>query len=70
MQDCGMTPVQVLGAATSNAARLCGLQDVTGRVAPGLLADLVVVQGEATELRGPRERIRQVWQGGQIVVGS
>ena len=70
MQECGMTPAQVLAAATSSAARLCGLQDRTGRVAPGLAADLVVVEGDALELPGLRERIRQVWQDGQIVVGA
>ena len=70
MQECGMTPAQVLAAATSSAARLCGLQDRTGRVAPGLAADLVVVEGDALELRGLRERIRQVWQDGRIVVGA
>jgi imidazolonepropionase-like amidohydrolase len=70
MQECGMTPAQVLAAATSSAARLCGLQDRTGRVAPGLAADLVVVEGDALELLGLRERIRQVWQDGQIVVGA
>jgi len=70
MQECGMTPAQVLAAATSSAARLCGLQDRTGRVAPGLAADLVVVEGDALELPGLRERIRQVWQDGRIVVGA
>jgi imidazolonepropionase-like amidohydrolase len=70
MQDCGMTAAQTLASATSNAARLCDLQDVTGRVAPGLVADLVVVAGDACELRGLRERIRQVWQGGRLVVGT
>ena len=70
MQECGMTPAQVLAAATSSAARLCGLQDRTGRVAPGLAADLVVVEGDALELPGLRERIHQVWQDGRIVVGA
>jgi imidazolonepropionase-like amidohydrolase len=70
MQECGMTPAQALAAATSSAARLCGLQDSTGRVAPGLAADLVVIDGDALELPGLRERIRQVWQDGRIVVGA
>jgi imidazolonepropionase-like amidohydrolase len=70
MQECGMTPAQALAAATSGAARLCGLQDSTGRVASGLAADLVVVDGDALELPGLRERIRQVWQDGRIVVGA
>jgi imidazolonepropionase-like amidohydrolase len=70
MQECGMTPSQVLASATSTAGRLCGLQDHTGRVVPGLAADLVVVEGDALELPGLRERIRQVWQDGRLVVGA
>lgn len=70
MQECGMRPAQVLAAATSSAARLCGLQDHTGRIAPGLAADLVIIEGDALELPGLRERIRQVWQDGRLVVGA
>lgn len=65
MEQCGMSPTDVLVAATSGSAELCGLQDVTGRVAPGLTADLVVVEGDPRNLPTLRERIRQVWQGGQ-----
>ena len=70
MQNCGMSPEQVLVSTTSGAARLCGLQDHTGRVAPGLAADLVVLEGDALQLNGLRERIRQVWQDGRLVVGA
>jgi imidazolonepropionase-like amidohydrolase len=70
MQECGMTSAQALVSATSGAARLCGLQDISGRVAPGLAADLVVVEGDAYQLPGLRDRIQQVWQGGRLVVGA
>jgi imidazolonepropionase-like amidohydrolase len=70
MQECGMTPEQVLASATSSAARLCGLQDRTGRLAPGLAADLVVIEGDACELTDLRPRIGQVWQGGRLTVGG
>jgi imidazolonepropionase-like amidohydrolase len=69
MRDCGMAPEQALVAATSGAARLCGLQDRVGRVAPGLLADLVVLDGDCLDLDGLAGRIRGVWQGGRQVVG-
>ena len=65
-----MSPEQVLASTTSGAARLCGLQDHTGRVVPGLAGDLVVLEGDALQLDGLRERIRQVWQGGRLVVGA
>jgi len=67
MPECAMSSAQALAAATSSTARLCGLQDRTGRVAPGLAADLVVVEGDALELPSLRERIRQVWQDGRPV---
>jgi imidazolonepropionase-like amidohydrolase len=69
MQECGMTPAQVLVSATSGAARLCGLQDETGRVAPGLAGDLVVLDGDPDDLTGLRDRIRQVWLDGRRAVG-
>jgi imidazolonepropionase-like amidohydrolase len=70
LADCGMTPGQALVSATSEAARLCGLQDVTGRVAPGLVADLAVLDGSALDLASMRERIRQVWRDGQLMAGA
>ena len=41
----GLTPSAALTAATSSAARACGLGGRTGRLAPGLDADLVAVDG-------------------------
>ncbi len=70
LRECGMTPAQVLVGATSGAARLCGMQDLTGRVAPGLLADLVVLEGDAYDFGGMRERVRQVWRDGRLMVGA
>src|ERR1700686_1671808 len=42
----GMTPVQAIRAATSDAANLMGWQDRVGSVEPGKFADLVAVQGD------------------------
>lgn len=41
----GMTPMAAIVAGTASAAELLGLDNV-GRVAPGMLADLVVVAGD------------------------
>lgn len=65
----GMTPDQVLAATTSSAAALLGMQDEIGRLAPGMRADVVVVEGDARELEGLRERVREVWKDGVRVVG-
>ena len=66
LAGCGMTTNQALVAGTGGAAKMCGLQDVVGRVAPGLLADLVVIDGGTDDLATLSSRIRQVWQGGQL----
>jgi imidazolonepropionase-like amidohydrolase len=41
----GLTPVEALASATSGAAELLGVGDRTGRVAEGLEADLIVLEG-------------------------
>ena len=64
----GMTPEQVLAATTSGAAELLGLQDEVGRLAPGMRADIVVVDGDALALDGLRARVREVWKDGVRVV--
>jgi imidazolonepropionase-like amidohydrolase len=45
----GLTPLEALQAATLNAAALFGLADRTGRVAPGLEADLLVIEANPLE---------------------
>jgi len=42
----GLTPMQVIVAATSGAARVLELEDELGRIAPGLAADMLVVEGD------------------------
>jgi imidazolonepropionase-like amidohydrolase len=55
---CGMAPADALAAATGVAARACGLERRTGRLAAGLDADLLVVDGDpltdVTVLQRPR----------------
>jgi Tol biopolymer transport system component/imidazolonepropionase-like amidohydrolase len=42
----GLTPAQVLRAATVKAARVAGVENDIGTLKPGMIADLVVVDGD------------------------
>ena len=64
MVQAGFTPAEALQAATSTAARVCGVQDRTGRIAPGLQADLVLVDGN------PLERITDLRRASLVVRGA
>ncbi len=44
--DAGLTPAEALRTATANAAIALGAENEIGRVQPGLLADLVIVDGD------------------------
>ena len=66
MQRAGMPASQVLAAATSGNARIFGLSD-RGAVKPGLLADLVAVEGDPSRDLSAVRRIRLVMKGGQVI---
>ncbi|HEX7119303.1 MAG TPA: amidohydrolase family protein [Longimicrobiales bacterium] len=63
--DYGLPPARALAAATSGNARIFGLDD-RGRIAPGLLADLIAVEGDPTERITALRRVRFVMKGGVI----
>ena len=62
----GMTPVQAIRAATSEAAQLMGWQDRVGSIEPGKFADLVAVEGDPTADITELERVKFVMKGGHI----
>ncbi|HEY8591449.1 MAG TPA: amidohydrolase family protein [Sphingomicrobium sp.] len=67
MQRAGMPAAQVLIAATSGNARIFKLKD-RGAVRPGLLADLVAVDGDPTHDISAVRQVRLVVKGGKLVV--
>ena len=63
MVDYGMKPLDVLQSATSVNARIFGLTD-RGRIQPGLLADLLAVEGDPTQNIADLHRVKVVMKGG------
>ncbi|GLY64163.1 amidohydrolase family protein [Amycolatopsis taiwanensis] len=63
LTQAGLTPAEALAAATSVPARHFGLAD-RGRIAPGLRADLVLVDGDPTRDIAATNSIADVWRRG------
>jgi imidazolonepropionase-like amidohydrolase len=59
----GLTPTEALAAATSTPARIFGLAD-RGRIAEGLRADLLLVNGDPTKDIGATVDIAGIWKAG------
>ena len=69
MQRAGMPAAQVMIASTSGNARILHMTD-RGAIRPGLLADLVAVEGVPTRDVSAVRNIQLVMKGGRIVKGQ
>ena len=66
MVDYGMKPLDVLRSATSGNADVFGYASTIGRVKPGLLADLVAVQGDPSTNISAVRKVSFVMKDGKI----
>jgi imidazolonepropionase-like amidohydrolase len=66
-RDSGMTPWQIIQAATVKDAELLGWQDRIGSIEAGKLADIVATSGDPTQDVTELEKVKFVMKGGEIV---
>src|SRR5206468_9857617 len=69
MVDRGMAPMQALQAATMVSAELINVDD-RGRLAPGLLADIIAVPGDPSEDITTTQDVRFVMKNGRVYQGG
>ena len=67
MSRAGMSPMQIIVAATRNAAQACGLSDELGTLATGKTADILVVKGNPLDRLDALADVRLVVHRGVII---
>jgi imidazolonepropionase-like amidohydrolase len=67
LHEIGLTPMEVIVAATRAGAEILRIHDRLGTIEKGKLADLIVVEGNPLDDLKALERIRWVMQDGRIV---
>ena len=65
--ESGMTPMQVIKAATANAAQLLGWQFRVGSIEANRFADIIAVRGDPLKDITELERVGFVMKGGTII---
>ncbi len=65
--DAGFTPAEALATATIAPARLVGVDKMTGSIAVGKTADLVLVEGDPSKRIGDLRNTRTVMLGGKLM---
>jgi imidazolonepropionase-like amidohydrolase len=64
--EAGLSPLQALQTATIIPAQVMKLDKVTGRIAPGLRADLVIVEGDPLAWIRDIRNVRTVVKDGRL----
>jgi imidazolonepropionase-like amidohydrolase len=67
MRQAGMTPMEIIVAATKNAAHVCNLESDLGTLEAGKIADILVVDGNPLEDLSVLQNISMVIHNGVII---
>lgn len=67
VHDVGLTPLEALRSATTEPATFFGLERQLGAVAPGMVADLVLLDANPLADIANTKRIRAVMIGGRLL---
>jgi len=63
-------PLEAITCATGNAAKLCDVEDERGTLSEGLLADVVVLDGNPLENLDDLRNVERVYMGGEQVINK
>ena len=70
MAGAGMTAMQIIVAATKNAARACGLESEPGTLETGKTADVLVVNGDPLQDLSTLANVRLVIHRRTVIRGN
>ncbi|MGC4020026.1 MAG: amidohydrolase family protein [Muricomes sp.] len=67
MVEYGITPIQAIQTATSNSAKVLGMENVMGQLKQGLEADMIVVKGNVAKDIKALKQIVDVYMSGELI---
>ena len=67
MQEAGMTPLEIITAATKHAAHVCGREDELGTVEAGKIADMIILDDNPLDDLNALEDVQMVIHNGEII---
>jgi imidazolonepropionase-like amidohydrolase len=67
MHEAGMTPMEIITAATRHSAHVCNLEDELGTIEPGKIADIIIVGTDPLDDLQALLDIRMVIHNGEVI---
>ena len=64
LADAGLSPAEILRAASTNGAQVMGLGETTGKIEPGRMADLVLLDADPRRDARNLARVHRVVRAG------